>query len=116
MAILSVIKHLLRQDSQVALPIQQTLEKNDLARMQLMICRNAIIDRLHKYGFIEVAVLIEFLKAFCDDVPDRASYFYIKEKLKECLDIHDNGSDYFYDMHGLLMDVEHIIAIEGPLL
>lgn len=119
MGILSGIKDLLRQDLQVDLSnnmFNKPSKKNAPDLLKLMICRNAIIYRLHKYGFIEVTALIEFLKAFCDDVPDRASYLYIKEKLKECLDMHDNGNDYFYDMHRLLVDIEHVIAIEGPLL
>lgn len=119
MGILSGIKALLKQDLQVDLSdnmLSNPSMNNAPWQLQLMVCRNAIIYRLRKYGFIEIAILIEFLNAFCDDVPDQASYLYIKEKIKQCLDIHDNGSDYFYDMHRLLVDVEHVIAIDDLLL
>ncbi|SFT84422.1 hypothetical protein SAMN05192562_102440 [Kosakonia arachidis] len=76
-----------------------------------MVSRDAIVDRLRKYGFIEIATLNHFLYFFCGIVPDRASYLYIKEKLQECLDIHNNGSDYFLEIHRLVQDIDYAMSI-----
>lgn len=119
MGVLSEILGFFRPDTQTYLVnymLKKSKKIHNSTLLRFMICRNAIIYRLRKYGFSEVAVLMDFLKLFCDDVPDRASYLYIKEKLKECLDIHDNGGDYFSDMHRVVLDVEHVISTEGPML
>lgn len=75
------------------------------------VSRDAIINRLGKYGFIEIDNLNHFLYFFCGIVPDRASYLYIKEKLQECLDIHNNGSDYFLEIHKLVRDIDHSMSV-----
>lgn len=76
----------------------------------LTVSRDAIIHKLRKYGFTEIATVVHFLVSFCDDVPDHAAYIYIKEKLAECLDIHDNSSDYFIEIHQLIDEIDHVIA------
>ncbi|MBS1204902.1 MAG: hypothetical protein H6R25_1801 [Proteobacteria bacterium] len=84
---------------------------DDSVILNSMVSRDAIVHRLRKYGFIEIAILNHFLHFFCGSVPDRASFLYIKEKLKECLDIHNNGSDYFLEIHRLVLDIDHVISI-----
>ncbi|MCI1898148.1 MAG: hypothetical protein LKI85_07160 [Enterobacter sp.] len=85
-------------------------------KLQLTISRDAIIYKLRKYGFVEVATIIHFLISFCDAVPDRAAYGYIREKLGECLDIHDNGSEYFNEIRQIIHEIDHVIACEAQEL
>ena len=54
--------------------------------------------KLNHYGFIECHEMINFLEFVCDKKPDRLALNWLKGKVTQCLEIHDNGSDYFDEL------------------
>lgn len=86
------------------------------AKLPLKLSRDAIIYRLRKYGFSEVATVIYFLDSICDLIPDNASYRFVRDKVQECLDMHDNGGDYFNDMRILIKEIDYLLLFEKQKL
>lgn len=81
-------------------------------RQIVNVSKKSLILRLSKYGFVEISNLMNFVTLLCDEVPGYAEYLYINAKLREYLDVHDNGSDYFHEIHMLVLETEIIIDLE----
>lgn len=65
---------------------------------------------LQGYHFIECTDIITFLDLFCSAGIEKNEFFYTERKLKQCLDTHDNGSDYFSELRSAyktMTDMKH---------
>jgi len=58
----------------------------------------SLADRLGHFGFTECSTLRAFILCICGGTPGPAELGYIRLKLRECLDRHDNGSAWFADL------------------
>jgi len=54
--------------------------------------------RLERYGFTECSMLRAFILCICGDTVGPPELGYIRLKLRECLDRHDDGSAWFADL------------------
>jgi hypothetical protein len=63
-------------------------------------------QKLSGYGFTEVSDVRIFLACVAGDFPRGTELIYIHNKLHECLRNHDNGSDYFTGLRGLVKQVD----------
>ena len=70
--------------------------------MSIPISRNALLSELTRYNFVEVSQVVTFLQLICPTVPDGTHIRYMHEKLTECLKNHDNGSDWFDGLRGVV--------------
>ncbi|QAB32674.1 hypothetical protein EPK90_22895 (plasmid) [Pantoea ananatis] len=57
-----------------------------------------VVARLGRYGFTECSMLRAFILCICGDTPGPPELCYIRLKLRECLDRHDDGSVWFADL------------------
>jgi len=65
---------------------------------------------LQGYHFMECTDILTFLDLFCPAGIEKNEFFYIARKLKQCLETHDNGSDYFSELRSAyksMTDVKH---------
>lgn len=74
------------------------------------VARNALIKRLGFYGFIECAELVTFLQIICNDEPGACELRYIRDKVQQCLDIHDNQNDYFSELRRVCEELTEKLA------
>jgi hypothetical protein len=65
------------------------------------ISSQALMDIVRHYGFIECGQLLTFLGSVCGTLPDISELLYIRDKLRECLNNHDNHSVYFCELREL---------------
>ncbi|WP_277973456.1 hypothetical protein [Pantoea agglomerans] len=70
--------------------------------MSIPISRNALLSELNRYNFVEVSEVVMFLQLICPTVPGGTHIRYMHEKLTECLENHDNGSDRFNRLRGIV--------------
>lgn len=69
------------------------------------VARASLIKRLGYYGFVECAILVNFLQLICDDEPGVCELRYVRDKIQECLHIYDNQNDYFNDMREISEEI-----------
>lgn len=81
------------------------IAKTHLAKHKKISRRN-LISRLIPYGFIECMTLRCFAEYVCDYYPGPCELVYIRDKLEECLDKHDNGSSWFEDLRSMRNEIE----------
>ncbi len=79
----------------------RTNEQKIERRVIESLSRQALIDRLSHYGFIECGMMLTFLHMICDVTLGVGELTYLRDKIKECLNEHDNQSDYFNDLRKL---------------
>lgn len=81
--------------------------------MDRAISRNVLIRVFEKYSFSETNELIVFMKSVCPPIPDRAASVFLKVKLEECLENHDNGSSYLDEIKCIVKKLEvHIKSFD----
>lgn len=73
---------------------------------QSLLGRQLLIQRIGYYSFIECASMINFLQYICDDQPGLPELCYLQEKIRECLQVHDNQDDYFTDLRQVSKDID----------
>ncbi len=81
--------------------------------MSIPISRNALLSELTRYNFVEVNDVVTFLQQICPTIPDDTDILYMREKLTECLKNHDNGSDWFDGLRGIVGRLEAESRNEG---
>ncbi|MEZ7211971.1 hypothetical protein [Pantoea ananatis] len=65
---------------------------------------------LKGYHFVECTDIITFLNLFCSAGIEKNELFYTEMKIKQCIDTHDNGSDYFSELRAAyksITDMKH---------
>lgn len=67
----------------------------------LPISSAAFAKRLSVYGFTECSTLRWFLLSVCDEQPGPGEMFYLWAGLCECLERHDDGSEWFADLRDM---------------
>lgn len=56
---------------------------------------------LDKYGFIELGYICEYISAHCKEELSFLDCYFIRLCLRECLNHHDNDTDYFIPLREL---------------
>ncbi len=62
---------------------------------ELELAPHRLSQILDDFGFIECQEIAAFLNLVCNTKPDSKDVFWIKGKIRTCLNRYDNGSDYF---------------------
>lgn len=73
-------------------------KNTDTGRATSLFSATDLALRLGQYGFTECSTLRTFILCICGDTPGIPELGYIRLKLRECLDRHDDGSAWFADL------------------
>ncbi len=77
--------------------------------------KKSLTAAIRHYGFIECQDILSFLNYVCGIYPDRCSLIWLKEKTSECLDKHDDGSEYFTMLRTLVNEFEYALSIKKTI-
>lgn len=78
--------------------------------MEVLRSQHCLANRIASYGFRECATLAFFMKYICECPPGPADFFYMRRKLRDCLERHDDGSSWFTDLRAIASEIDKISA------
>lgn len=81
-----------------------------LISKQSIMMSDEIYYRVSGYGFIERADIITFLKCACGKPLDYSALLWIQEKVRRCLYLHDNDTQYFERLRRLKHEMSITIS------
>lgn len=73
--------------------------------------RELALEKIGRYGFVEIADAQKFLKVMCDVVLDSSDLAYLRKKIDACLRHHDNGTNYFVSLREFATELDCLIDI-----
>lgn len=76
---------------------------------------DVLSTELNHYGFIECHEMKNFLEFVCDKKPDVLALCWLEGKVNQCLEIHDNGSDYFERLRAIKLLIHEALMVDRIL-
>ncbi|HBH7065077.1 TPA: hypothetical protein KWI17_004746 [Enterobacter cloacae] len=77
------------------------MNSNGIGTLPPEITASNLSKRLKVYSFIECQQILAFLTLVANRKPDSKDLFWIKGKVRACLNSHDNGSEYFETLRNI---------------